>query len=157
MDVEFEITEIDLAIPAIYLKCIVGFNRQQIYQFKNDYNVNITFEDKYMTDEIYPIDVLTVLYLTGHKQNVLAVAEIIADLIDNIWIQKFYLSYNETRLVMSNISQVKNELNPAEIRVSKENLQSEANHPFYFISRAERKVVLIGLQQDIEAAEARLH
>jgi len=106
-----------------------------------------------ISDEIYPVDMLTTIYLTGHRTNVLDVAQKITDYLEEIKISVFYLSYNEAYFLLKHISQIKNEIHPAEIRISKESIQHETNHPFYFVSCHEKKVLILGKDHQIESAE----
>lgn len=54
--------------------------------------------------------------------------------------------------MMRNIINFKNLLHPTEIRVAKEQVTNESPHPFYFYSRLERKVVLIGTSKELDEA-----
>ena len=75
-----------------------------------------------ISDEIYPVDRLTTIYLNGYKANVMDVAQKITDYLEEIKISVFYLSYNEAYFLLKHISQIKNEIHPAEIRISKESI-----------------------------------
>ncbi|CAG9317409.1 SETD2 [Blepharisma stoltei] len=141
-----EITEIELKVEALYLKKLVkSFSNMQ-------HKGNISYDQTLLTDDIYPLDKLTSIYISGHRQSIEGFAEEILNILDTFQTSTIYFSITEASILMRNIINFKNLLHPAEIRVSKEQVTNESPHPFYFYSRLERKVVLIGTEKEIDEA-----
>ena len=61
---------------------------------------------------------------------------------------------NDCKLIMDNVKEIKNLLDPCEIRVKRIAREwKDLRHPFYYIPNYYREVALIGTQPEIDLAE----
>ena len=139
--VEDEVTEIELKFEAIYLKNVLDF-----YNKKN-MGIHITYEKNIDMDEIFTLEAQTSIILTGRRQDIFNMADLIFSYIDNLIIFTLLITHTESKVIEANFLNFKNLIFPVEARLAKDKSINESPHPFFFYSREERKLIFLGTEQ----------
>lgn len=139
--IEDDITEIDMKFEKIYLKNVLNYYNT----FK--LGIHITYDTNIDLEEIYPVDNVANIILTGRRKAVYDMAEKLFSFIDKLMIFTLLISQTESKIIEINLTQFKSLISPAEVKLSKEKSVNESPHPFYFYSREERKVIFVGLEK----------
>jgi hypothetical protein len=139
--VEDDICEVELRFEKIYLKNVLHYYR------KANFDTHITIEESVDQDEIYALDQLTLIILTGRRKSIFDIAEKLFEYIDKLVVFTLLISQTESRIIEQNLATFKILNQPAEVRVSKEKAVNESPHPFIFYSREDRKLVFIGTEE----------
>lgn len=139
--VEDEVIDIELKIEKIYLKSILNYYKSTNIQANLDFDKNLDL------DEIYPINQMTSIYITGRKSEIYSLANNMLDYADKLVIFTLNISNTEAKVFELNFSLFKTLIFPVDVRFSKEKVNTESPHPFFFYSREERKLVFIASEQ----------
>lgn len=137
-EIEDEVTEIEIKFETIFFKNLMDFCN------KKNTGIHITFDKDIDKQEIYSIDSMTNIILTGRKQDILTSAEAIFLFLDELVIYTLTISITEFKVIESNFLKFKDLIFPVEVRLSKDKIVSECPHPFFFYSYEERKLIFIG-------------
>lgn len=136
--VEDEVTELELKFESIYLKNVLD------YYSKKSIGIHLTYSEEVSVEGVYPLDTLTSIILTGRRQDIYKIADMIFDFIDSLVVFTLLISHTEYRMIEANFLNFKNLIFPVEVRLSQEKNVNESPHPFFFYSREERKLIFIG-------------
>jgi hypothetical protein len=156
------IIQIKIFIPKIFLRKIIGHQSRNLNMYKSNYNVDITYDNNLITDEIFPIQESTPIQISGKENNVKAVENKIKSLLYDLKVLSIYLMPIDYQIIRNHICNLKTNIDPADVRLRKRESKNERDlkHPFYYISNNNREIVIIGNQNDINKAQKnnkRLH
>ena len=140
-EVEDEVTEIELKFESIYLKSVLDFYN------KKKMGIHLTSDNNICMEEIYSIESISSIILTGRRQDIFNMANMIFQYIDNLIILTLLISHTEYKVIEMNFVNFKNLIIPVEVRLSRDKSVNESPHPFFFYSREERKLIFIGLEK----------
>ena len=145
---------IKLQAPKIYLRKIIGHQYRNLDNYKSKYGVQIIYDTSLITDDIFPIQEYTTIEIKGKESNVKAVALGIKRYLCNLRVISIYLLEEDYFILRQKISNLKNNVDPADLRLRKLDLKNEREikHPFYYISNNTKDVVIIGFENEIEKA-----
>ena len=138
-EVEDEVTEIELKFESLYLKSVLDFYN------KKKMGIHLTSDNNICMEEIYSIESISSIILTGRRQDIFNMANMIFQYIDNLIILTLLISHTEYKVIEMNFVNFKNLIIPVEVRLSRDKSVNESPHPFFFYSREERKLIFIGL------------
>ena len=143
-----------LQVPKIYLRKIIGHQYRNLDNYKSKYGVQIIYDTSLITDDIFPIQEYTTIEIKGKESNVKAVALDIKRYLCNLRVISIYLLEEDYFILRQKISNLKNNVDPADLRLRKLDLKNEREikHPFYYISNNTKDVVIIGFENEIEKA-----
>lgn len=99
-----------------------------------------------MTDEIFNLSEMTKIYITGLENSAKAVKNEIEKFYFGLSIFTLYLLAPDYKLVKQNIRQLKNMIDPADVRLRKRDskIDKEVKNSFYYISNNNLEIVVIG-------------
>ncbi len=122
--------------------------------YKSKYGVQIIYDTSLITDDIFPIQEYTTIEIKGKESNVKAVALDIKRYLCNLRVISIYLLEEDYFILRQKISNLKNNVDPADLRLRKLDLKNEREikHPFYYISNNTKDIVIIGFENEIEKA-----
>ena len=63
-------TDAIVEAPAIYLKRIVGDYHKNLHYIEKEFQVRMYYDKRYITDECYPIHIMTSITLRGNRVNI---------------------------------------------------------------------------------------
>ena len=143
-----------LQVPKIYLRKIIGHQYRNLDNYKSKYGVQIIYDTSLITDDIFPIQEYTTIEIKGKESNVKAVALDIKRYLCNLRVISIYLLEEDYFILRQKISNLKNNVDPADLRLRKLDLKNEREikHPFYYISNNTKDIVIIGFENEIEKA-----
>lgn len=139
--VEDEVIDIELKIEKVYLKSLLNYYKSTNIQ------ANVEFDKTFDMDEIYPVNQLTSIYITGRKSEIFSLSTMLLEYAEKLVIFTLNLSNNEAKVFEQNFSIFKTLIFPVEVRMSKDKVVTESPHPFFFYSREERRLVFIASEQ----------
>ena len=147
--------QIKIFIPKIFLRKIIGHQSRNLNMYKSNYNVDITYDNNLITDEIFPIQESTPIQISGKENNVKAVENKIKSLLYDLKVLSIYLMPIDYQIIRNHICNLKTNIDPADVRLRKRESKNERDlkHPFYYISNNNREIVIIGNQNDINKAQ----
>jgi hypothetical protein len=77
--------------------------------------------------------------------------------VDQLYVKTFFITKEEQQFLLLNIKEVKQHIDPCEIRVKRVYKEkSESHHPFLALPNLSREVCLIGTTIELARAEERL-
>lgn len=140
-------------VPAIFLKRVLGeyyFNSKFV---QRNFSVKLTFERAFITDECYPIHLMTNIRLRGRSDNIKKAHEYIVNQLRPLVARRKYMTRDDIKIIISKLSQIKKNINPTEIRCCRDNALRDINHAFYTIYYKDKEVALIGTKEEVIKAE----
>ena len=145
---------IKIQVPKIYIRKIIGHQYRNLDSYKSKFGVQILYDTTLITDEIFSIQEYTTIEIKGKESNVKAVAKSIKNYLYSLKIISIYLLEEDYFSLRQKISNLKNSVDPADLRLRKLDSKNEREikHPFYFISNSIKDIVIIGFENEIEKA-----
>ena len=141
-------------VSKIYLRKIIGHQQRNLESYKSKYGVEILFDNSLLSDDIFSTQENTTIEIKGKESNVKAVALKIKQYLYNLKVNSIYLLEEDYFTFRQKICKLKNDVDPADLRLRKLEWKNEREikHPFYYISNNMRDVVIIGFENEIEKA-----
>jgi len=146
---------VKIQVPKIYIRKIIGHQFRNLDSYKSKYGVQILYDTTLITDDIFPIQEYTTIEIKGKESNVKAVALKIKYYLYNLKVISIYILEEDYFTFRQKISNLKNSVDPADLRLRKLDSKNEREikHPFYYISNSMKDVVIIGFENEIESAK----
>ena len=143
---------VKIQVPKIYIRKIIGHQYRILDSYKSKYNVQILYDTSLITDDIFSIQENTTIEIKGKESNVKAVALKIKYYLYNLKVISIYLLDEDYFTLRQKICNLKNSVDPADLRLRKLDSKNEREikHPFYYISNNMKDVVIIGFENEIE-------
>ena len=143
---------IKIQVPKIYIRKIIGHQHRNLDSFKSKFGVQIAYDNTLITDEIFPIQEYTIIEIKGKESNVKAVSLNIKNYLYNLRVMSMYILEEDYFIIRQKISNLKNSVDPADLRLRKfeSKNEREIKHPFYYISNNTKDIVIIGFENEIE-------
>lgn len=111
------------------------------------------YDKRFITDECYPINIMTKITLRGNRTNIIKTHEYLQNIVNNLFVYRTYMSNNEIRIIIANLMNIKAKIHPTEIRCCRDNALRDINHPFYTIYYKDKEVALVGTKEEVDNAE----
>ena len=136
---------IKIQVPKIYIRKIIGHQYRNLDSYKSKFGVQILYDTTLITDEIFSIQEYTTIEIKGKESNVKAVTKSIKNYLYSLKIISIYLLEEDYFSLRQKISNLKNSVDPADLRLRKLDSKNEREikHPFYFISNSIKDIVII--------------
>ena len=143
-----------LYVPKIYIRKIIGHQYRNLDSYKSKFGVQIIFDSSLLTDDIFSIQENTAIEIKGKESNVKAVALKMKHYLYNLKVISIYLLEEDYFTLRQKICNLKNSVDPADLRLRKLEWKNEREikHPFYYISNNMKDVVIIGFENEVEKA-----
>ena len=114
-------TDALLECPAIYLKRAIGDYHKNLQYIEREFQVRMLYDKRFITDECYPINVMTFLNLRGNKVNVIKAHKYLQNIISDLFVYRIYVANNDIRIIIANLMNVKKKIHPTEVRCCRDN------------------------------------
>ena len=150
-------TDAIVEAPAIYLKRIVGDYHKNLHYIEKEFQVRMYYDKRYVTDECYPIQIMTNITLRGNRVNIVKAHDYLQSIVNELHVYRTYMSNNEIRIIIAYLMRIKAEIHPTEIRCCRDNALRDINHPFYTIYYKDKEVALVGTKKEVDNAELVVH
>lgn len=133
-------------VPKLYLRKIIGHQGRNQESLQTKYNVKIEYDTNLITDDIFTINENTTITITGIEGSAKAVKFEMEKYILNLRILTMYLLTPDYKNIKHNIRQLKNAVDPADVRLRKRDPKSdkEIKNSFYYISNNNLDLLIIG-------------
>lgn len=118
-DFESKETSALLKVPKLFLRKIVGYQGKYIDCYKMKYSVKIEYDIQAAGDEIYQLTEETAISVKGKRSKVELVIKDLKKITKDLKSLSIQLQSNEYVIIKSNISSLKTQLDPADIRLAK--------------------------------------
>ena len=144
-----------IQIPKIYIRKIIGHQHRNLDSYKSKYGVQILYDTTLITDDIFSIHENTTIEIKGKESNVKAVSLSIKHYLYNLKVVSIYLQEEDYFILRHKICNLKNNVDPADLRLRKIDSKNEREikHPFYYISNNMKDLVIIGFENEVEKAK----
>jgi len=111
--------------------------------------VKIDYDNMLITDDIFPINESTRISIQGVEISAKAVKAEIEKYILNLKIFTIFLLTHDYKNIKHNIRQLKNSLDPADVRLRKRDSKNdkEVKNSFYYISNNNMDLLIIGTEK----------
>ncbi len=143
-------------LPKIYLRKILGYQNKHKERYKAMYDVDITYDQSLIADDVYPIHELTEIVLSGNEENMRKLKQYIEEEIEALNVVTMQVSLSDGKYLKESIYSLKTQIDPAELRIKRTTNHTEMkdlNHPFYFIPNYSKDVLIIGFEDEVRRAE----
>lgn len=97
------IIEIDMWIPKIMVRKIVGYHEKNIIEYYNKYDVSITYDASLINDESYPIHDETMITIRGKKAYAEIVSSDINSKINELVVRTIHLAPSDCKYLKEKI------------------------------------------------------
>lgn len=137
------------------MRKIIGHQNRNLISYKSKYNVDVHFEQQYITDEIFPIHEVTTITIKGKESSVRSVEQEILKYLHGMKVLTVYLMTTDYLYVKNNICQLKSLIDPADLRLRKKEFKTEKEikHSFYYVHANNRDLVIIGFESELSKGE----
>jgi hypothetical protein len=142
-----------IEVPAIYLKRVIGDYHKNLHFVEKEFQVKMHYDKRYITDECYPINIMTFVTLAGNMNNITKAHQHLQNIVNDLFVYRTYMSNNEIRIIIANLMNIKTQIHPTEIRCCRDNALRDINHPFYTIYYKDKEVALVGTKKEVDNAE----
>jgi hypothetical protein len=140
------------------LKKIIGYQGRTLVHYRKKYAVNFDFDESLINDLVYQVDETSPFYVFGRGRDVIRVCQQLRTELDELQVKTFHVTKEEQKFILTNIKEIKQLIDPCEIRVRRAMKEkTEINHPFFAVPDLTREVCLIGNDQEMTRAEQRLY
>lgn len=148
--------KLSIYLPKLYLRKILGYQNKNKDQYKQLYDVDISYDQSLIADDVYALSEFTEIILTGPVANTSKVQKIIEAQIRALKVVTIQVSLNDGKYLKESIYSLKTQIDPAELRIKKTTNHTEMkdlNHPFYFIPNYSKDALIIGFNDEVQRAE----
>lgn len=111
------------------------------------HSVKINYDKSHITDECYPINVKSCLFVRGHRENIVGLHAEIKKNLETLQVHRIYMSSFDVPHLLIGIIQLKKKIYPVEVRINREFALRDINHPFFTRLYRDKEVAIVGTEE----------
>lgn len=108
-----------LKVPKIFIKKVIGYQEKTLLGLKRNHEVNFVYDEKLVSDVVYPLDDTTIFRIYGKGQDVVKVSTYLQTELDKLTLRTLSVTKEESKFILDNIKEIKAQVDPCEVRVKR--------------------------------------